>query len=446
MRDGPPMSRTRDSHATTRQAASGEVITEGLVSRLHLEILPSLACLGVTARSLPRVHLVPRHAALPSGLIRLAVSPRSLTHRRRRATFLPPVGSFSWARRARTQTSCITASWQTCSRPRCAQCGSACAGSRDERGGAARSPCGCTSHERSLSSPHGVSSARRTHTRMSRGMSSASTGTRSASGSTGCSSPPARKAAKLGRTSGCVCAAARTALGSALSPRPSHLPCDHARRRAPSPCDGPLLTSLLSPVHCGPPQQLSLSAEPTDLELEVAKLRAIFEASRNAKLERWEIEKGIQSEGISLEALQIPAAQMNDFVIGELEGEPGWTLEAFLGWFLMQKDAELAAAVEAEAAAQAEGERAEREAAEAVRRAAEEEERQQARKSQEAALLARLSLYDADSDAEDAEAMERNRVAEVSQWEAKDVRLHVARLPATPRLSYLCRCTTACVW
>lgn len=172
--------------------------------------------------------------------------------------------------------------------------------------------------------------------------------------------------------------------------------------------------------------QLSLSAEPTDLELEVAKLRICFEANVRSKLERWEIEKCIQAEGIKLEALGISPALMNSFVVGEVEGEAAWTLESFLGWFPLQRDAEAAAAAEAGAAeARRELEReAERErlAAEAADRSAADDAARNARQSQEKALIARLSLYDVDSDEEDAEAMERNRVAEVSRWDAKDVR------------------------
>jgi hypothetical protein len=168
-----------------------------------------------------------------------------------------------------------------------------------------------------------------------------------------------------------------------------------------------------------------LSAEPTDTELEFAKLRMIFEANVRSKLERWEVEKGIQTDGIKLEALGITPALMNSFVVGEVEGEATWTLEAFLGWFSNQKEAEEAAtavaaaaeaAAEAAAKAQREVEREERE-----RQAADDAARN-ARQSQEKALIARLSLYDVDSDEEDAEAMSRNRVAEVSRWDAKDVR------------------------
>lgn len=241
-------------------------------------------------------------------------------------------------------------------------------------------------------------------------MSSVSIGTRLACASTACSIPLAQRAATPGRTFGHANDPAHLSLPTAAHPprcRPSNIQSwlSDGRTLVRHPFRLASLPSVSS-VRFAP--QLVLSAEPTDMELEVAKLRALFEANRNSKLERWEIEKGVQREGLSLEALQMPPALMGEFVIGEVEGEPGWTLEKFLEWFQIQRDR--LAAAEADEAAQAE-------------RAEAEEAKRRARKTQEAALLSRLSLYDANSDAEEEEeALSRNRVAEVSQWAAKDVR------------------------
>ena len=89
--------------------------------------------------------------------------------------------------------------------------------------------------------------------------------------------------------------------------------------------NGPGFTASFNPIW------LTLSAEPSDYEMEVARLRLAFAVGEGGKLPRSQIETRIEEETVDLAVLQIHPDVLRNFVAAAPEpNEESWDFEEFL--------------------------------------------------------------------------------------------------------------------